>query len=275
MNDLRLKTVCKEIFDRAENGLVLEGGLPKLVDDYFIERVKADELAYAAIDPTRYEALRGQFKKEVLPLYEAYYQIRDRILERKQARRPTFYILGAIGALQVIDLVLTKGKSLLPQILIPTALAQGFIGFVIYALIQYKDDFILRRARRRLEHSLLGLDQRMDTELSYEERRRLMDADVLKGDAVAIVSQYEDPKQFWADYLRVRQTDPTTPSTLAEVCAPAFAQFLRSHLDGTCSAEARQTRFNHLFLLAQELFVAKDRRNYVIEHLQRRPPTKT
>ena len=274
MNGLRLKEVCKDIFDQAENSLVPAGGLPKLVDDYFLERVKRDELAYASIEPAEYEAVREEVRREVLPLYAEYYRIRDSVLARKERRRPAFYIFGAIGGLQVLEFLFTKGRSLAPQILIPTLLAQAFLGFVLYALMQYKDDFILRRARGRLEHSLAGLDQRVATDITYEARRRLLEGDVLKTEAVALAARYERAEDFWRDYRRVRAADPATPAALAQLDLPAFAEFLKYHVDGSCSAVARQSRFNNLFLQAHEIFIGRDRAGYVPQHLGQNRPAK-
>jgi hypothetical protein len=269
MNRLRLKEVCKDIFDQAENSLVPAGGLPKLVDDYFVERIKRDELTYATIEPAEYEVLREEVRREVLPLYKEYYRIREGLLERKQRRRPALYILGTVGLLQLLELLVWKGRSLAPQILIPTLLVQGFLGFVIYAVVQYRDDFILARARRRLEHSLTGLDQRLTTEVSYEARRKLLESDILKAEAVVVTSRYETPEAFWDDYRRAREADPTTPAALEQLDRPAFAEFLKPHVDGACSAAARQRRFNHLFLQAHEVFLTRDREGYVQQHLNR------
>jgi len=267
VNALKLKHVSHEILERADTTLVPPGGLPKLIDDYFIERVKMDELAYASIDATHYEALREQLKQEVLPLYEEYYRLRDRVLERKQKRRLTVYVLGSIGVLQLFELLLSKGRSLEPQILIPTLLAQSFIGFLLYAAAGYKDDLSTKRARRNLENSLQGLDQKMAIDFTYEARRRLMDSEVMQAEVITLLAAYAQPAAFWEDYRRVREADPVTPAAFAALGAPAFAGFLRGHLDGSASMAARQTRFNHLFLLAHEVFIAKDREQYILRHL--------
>jgi hypothetical protein len=49
---------------------------------------------------------------------------------------------------------------------------------------------------------------------------------------------------------------------------PAFEKFLKFHVDGQHSEVARQHRFNRLFIEAHEVFVSRDRKNYVLDHLK-------
>jgi hypothetical protein len=121
------------------------------------------------------------------------------------------------------------------------------------------DDIHLARARRRLEKSIEGLETRVQIDSDYDQRRELLDADLLRGEAAEILTHYEKPEDFWNDYLKVREADPTLP---------AFERFLRFHVDGRSSETARQHRFNRLFLEAHELFVSRDRANYVTNHLK-------
>src|ERR1051325_11162716 len=112
MNDLQLKQISKDIIEHAEKGLVPEKGLPKVVDDYFIQHLKEDEMRHADIDPRIYENLRRMVKVEVLPLYEQFLAESVRIRERKQQRKLWRYVFGTVGVCEILEVILTRGRSL-------------------------------------------------------------------------------------------------------------------------------------------------------------------
>lgn len=268
MSQLQLKRISQEIIDHAEHTMVPDGRLPKAVDDYFVQRLKEDELQYADVDARLYEGLRQMFKAEVLPLYEQYRHETARIRERKQGRKVWHYVLGTAAAFEVLEALLTRGRSIAPQALVPTAILYGFIGFIVFTAAQYLDDRQLARARKRLEQSLEGLDRQVRTDADYDNRRELLDADVLRAEALELLTRYERPEDFWRDYLKVRQADPALPAELRALDLPAFEKFLRFHVDGRYSPVARQQRFNRLFIEAHEVFLSRDRENYVLHHLK-------
>ena len=82
MSQLQLNQVSKDIIDHAEQALVPERGLPKVVDDYFVQRLKQDEIQHADVDSRLYEGLRNTVKIEVLPLYEQYRQETARVRQK-------------------------------------------------------------------------------------------------------------------------------------------------------------------------------------------------
>jgi len=272
MSQLQLNRVSKEIIDHAERALVQDGSLPKAVDDYFIQLLKQDEMQYAQVDPRLYEGLRKMVKAEVLPLYEHYRQETAHVRERRQKRKLWQYVLGTVAGFEILEAMLTRGRSIAPQVLIPTAILYSFIGFIIYTAAQYLDDLYLGRARKRLEKSLDGLERRVQVDVEYDQRRELTDNDVLKGEAMEILTHYETPDDFWRDYLKIRALDPTTPAEVRNLKIPSFEKFLRFHVDGQHSPVARQHRFNRLFIEAQEVFISRDRDNYAVEHLKTRNP---
>jgi hypothetical protein len=274
MNDLQLKQISSEIIEHAEKGLVPEKGLPKLVDDYFIQHLKQDEMRHAGVDGRLYEGMRRMVKTEVLPLYEQYLAETARIRERKQQRKLWRYVLGAVGVCEVLEAVVTRGRSIAPQVLIPTAILYSFIGAIVYVATQYFDDRYLFRARKRLEKSIEGLESRVVTDAEYDSRRELLDADVLRAEAIEVLTHYERPEDFWRDYARVREADPTSSTDLKKLNLPGFDRFLQMHLHDRYSPEARQQRFNRLFVEAHEVFISRDRDRYVLNHLKR-PAQKT
>lgn len=273
MSELQLHKVSKEIIQRAEEALVPEKGLPKVVDDFFIQRLKEDEMLHAQIDPRLYEGLRQAVKADVLPLYEQYRLETARIRERRQKRKIWQYVLGTVGVCEILEALLTRGRSILPPVLIPTAILYSLIGFIIYTATQYFDDLNLARARKRLEKSISLLDDKVRIDLDYDQRRELLDADVLRGEAVEILSHYDKPEEFWRDYLKVREADPTVPAELKSINVPAFERFLKFHVDGQESAVARQQRFDRLFIEAHEVLLSRDRQNYAVNHLKFRTRT--
>jgi hypothetical protein len=272
MNDLQLKKISRDIIERAEKGLVPGKGLPKVIDEYFIQQLKQDEMRYAAVDPRLHENLRRLVNSEVLPLYEQYLAESARIRERKQQRKLWQYVLGTVVACEIVEAILTRGRSILPQALIPTAILYSFLGAILYVATHYLDDLQLGRARKRLDRAIEGLESRVQTDVDYDSRRELMDEDILRGEVVEILAQYERPDDFWRDYSRVRQADPTSAAEFAALNLPAFGRFLKFHLEDRYSAIARQQRFNRLFVQAHEIFISRERDDYVMKHLKNITP---
>ena len=272
MNELQLKKISKDIIERAEKAVVPEQGLPKVVDDYFIQQLKEDEMRHAGIDSRLYEGLRQAVKTEVLPLYEKYLADTARIRERKQQRRLWRYVVGTVVICEVVEAILTRGRSIAPQVLIPTGIMYSFIGSILYVASQYVDDLFLNRARKRLEQSIEGLGTRVETDAEYDSRRQLMDADILRAEALEVLAQYDRPEDFWRDYRRAREADPTTSADLKALSLPAFDRFLKFHVQDQYTAVARQQRFNRLFIEAHEVFISRERDSYVINHLKSHKP---
>ena len=50
MSQIQLRKLSKEFIDHAEEALIPPQGLPKAVDDYFIQRLKRDEMDHAQVD---------------------------------------------------------------------------------------------------------------------------------------------------------------------------------------------------------------------------------
>jgi hypothetical protein len=268
MSQLQLNRISQEIIDHTEKAVVPDKGLSKVVDDYFIQRLKQEEMQHAEVDTRLYEGLRRVVQAEGLPLFEQYRQETARCRDRRQKRKLWQYVLGTVGIIELLGAVLTRGRSLAPQVLIPTVIVEAFIGFILYTAAQYLDDLYLARARKRLEKALELLEAKVQTDADYDNRRELMDNDMLRGEALEVLTQYEKPADFWRDYQKVRTADPTAPSELAKLGLPAFDRFLKFHVDGRTSTVARQHRFNRLFIEAHEIFVSRDRDHYVENHLQ-------
>src|SRR5258706_11841753 len=121
MSQLELNRISKEIIQHAEEALIPEQGLTKVVDDFFIQRLKRDEMQHATVDARLYDGLRTMVKSEVLPLYEQYRQETNQFRQRRQSRKVWQYVLGTVGVCEILEAVLTRGRSIAPPVLIPTA----------------------------------------------------------------------------------------------------------------------------------------------------------
>jgi hypothetical protein len=268
MSQLHLNKISREIIQHAEEALVPEKGLPRMVDDFFLQRLKQDEMEHADVDGRLYEGLRNVVKQEVLPLYAAFRQQTARLRERRQKRKLWQFVLGTVVACEFAEMIATRGRSILPQVLIPTAILYTLIGFIIYTATQYFDDLQVMRARKRLEKSIANLEDRVRIDADYDNRRQMLDSDILRAEAVEILSHYDKPAEFWRDYRKARLADPTLPAEIVALQLPAFERFLKFHADSQFSSAARQHRFNRLFVEAHEVLVSRDREHYVIDQLK-------
>ena len=131
MSQLQLNKVSKDIIEHAEKSLVPDKGLPKVVDDYFIQQLKKDEMQHAEVDARLYEGLRRMVKAEVVPLYEQYRLQTEAVRQRRQNRKIWQYVLGTVGVCELLEALLTRGRSIAPQALIPSAILYSFIGFIM------------------------------------------------------------------------------------------------------------------------------------------------
>src|SRR5215471_2027866 len=150
MNDLQLKRISRDIIEHAEKSLVPAKGLPKLVDDYFVQHLKEDEMQHVEVDPRLYDNMRRLVQAEVVPLYEDFLQQSNRIQERKRQRKLWRYALGSVIVCEILEVLVSRGRALAPQVLIPTAILYSFIGAIIYVATQYIDDLHLEKIRKRL-----------------------------------------------------------------------------------------------------------------------------
>jgi hypothetical protein len=272
MSQALLQNVSREILDRAEEAAVPPPQLGRLVDDFFVERLKQEELNHSAENARLYEGMSGVLKTELLPLYTEYLATVERIRERKSRRRPWQFVLGTVVTLEILGAFITRGRSLAPQALVMSGIFNGLLGLLIYTATQYVDDRQIAAARRRLEKAILNLGRKLQTDIEYDERRGILEGDLLHAEAVEVLSAYATADDFWRDYRRAREADPTTPAALQRLQLPAFDRFLKNHAEGQMSSVARQDRFNRLFLAAHELFVTRDREGYALRHLSPHTP---
>ncbi len=261
-----LLDVCMDLFAKLEASLVTNR--QEFIAAYFETLVKQDEMATLWTEPAYYEHLRTVIQKDVLPLYDQYCAIRARALARVEQRSWPKYCLWAIGIGLALELLLSEGRVLRPQTLLPALLADGMVGYGLYYLINYRDAATLKRARRNLLNSIRELDTQHEVAKRYEIFRKYTGGDLLTAELQLLLASYASPQEFWKDYYAVRKADPTTPAELEKLGAKRFNGFLELHVNGAYSPEARQQRFNALFLLAHKAFILNDREHYVLNFLK-------
>jgi len=261
-----LLDVCLDLFGKLEASLVTNR--QEFIDAYFATLVKQDEMATLWTEPAYYEHLRTVVKKEVIPLYDRYCAIREEVLKRSEQRSWPKYCLWAIGIGLVFEMFFTEGRVLRPQMLLPAVLVDGLLGYGLYYLINFRDASTLKRARKNLLNSIREIDVQHEVAKRYEIFRTYTGGELLTAELQVLLSSYASPDEFWSDYYAVRKADPTTPADLEKLDRKRFSGFLELHVNGTYSPEARQQRFNALFLLAHKAFILNDREHYVLNHLK-------
>jgi hypothetical protein len=152
--------------------------------------------------------------------------------------------------------------------LLPAVVVDGLLGYGLYYLLNYREASTLKRARRNLLNSIRELDTQHEVAKRYEIFRTYTGGELLTAELQLLLASYASPKDFWNDYYVVRKADPTTPAELEKLGIKRFSGFLELHVNGAYSPEARQQRFNALFLLAHKAFILNDREHYVLNILK-------
>jgi len=261
-----LLDVCMDLFGKLEASLV--ANRQEFIDGYFATLVKQDEMTTLWTQPAYYEHLRTVIQKEVLPLYDRYCAIRGKVLERIERRSWPKYCLWAIGICLGLELLFTEGRVLRPPMLLPAVAVDGLLGYTLYYLVNFREASALKQARRNLLSSIREIDTQHEVAKRYEIFRTYTGGDLLTAELQLLLASYPSPNEFWNDYYAVRKADPTTPPDLQKLGIKRFNSFLELHVNGAYSPEARQQRFNALFLLAHKAFILNDRENYVLSHLK-------
>lgn len=262
----KLIDICLDLFGKLESTLVTNR--KEFVDNYFSTLVREDEMTTLWTEPAYYEHLRNVVHKEVLPLYDRYCVVREESLKKLDQLSWPRYALWAIGLGLVLEIVLTEGRVLRPQLLLPAMFVDGLLGYAVYYAVNYRQAAVLKRARKTLLNSIREIESRYEIAKRYDIFRTYTGGELLSAELQVLLSSYPSPDEFWSDYFKVRRADPTTPAGLEKLDIKRFNNFLELHVNGTYSPEARQQRFNALFLLAHKAFILNDREHYVLNHLK-------
>ena len=260
-----LLDLCMDLFAKLENSLV--ANRQDFINSYFATLVKQDEMTSLWTDPTYYEHLRTVVQNEVLPLYDRYCAMRDKLLERTQRRSWPKFCLWTIGVCLGLELLFTGGRVLRPTMLLPAVVVDGCLGYALYYLLSFREVSALKQANQSLLNSIRAIDNKHEVAKRYEIFRSFSGGEVLTAELQLLLAAYPTPAEFWNDYFAVRKADPTSAAEMEKLNRKPFEGFLQSHIRGGCSLEARQQRFNALFLLAHKTFILNDPTHYVLTHL--------
>ncbi len=267
-----LATLAPELFERLEATDAVDG--PRVIHDFFVERIKADEMAMNSVNPSHYCLLEELVQRDILPLYEQFAAKKNTILARQSQRALWKYVLGTVFGLEILESLLTRGRSLTPQLMIPSILMESVLGASLFYFANKLDGWRIRLARSQFFQAIEGLDKKLLVDQQYDAFKEAMGADELvRAEAMEILSQYPKATDFWQDYRRVCQADPVYSEDRKRLGVPAFDRFLELHLKGVYNEVARQRRFHQLFLLAHQVFMDRDP-NYITEWLAHSPASR-
>lgn len=257
-----LATAVQELFERFETQTLRNR--QEIVDDYFIELAKRQEMNMVFEKPGYYAALKSTVERDVLPLYEHYATAKRKILETRKNRTLTRYVLGTILVLQVVQLIFTRGRAMMPTVLFPSLAIEALIGMALYHFVRSQDQASLRAAQDTFFANAEGLDRRLLVDREYDAFKEMWGGqDALRAEVYELLSHYRTPEDFWRDYKTVRRADPMNDQQRKQLNIPAFDKFLQFHVSAAGTDQAREHRFNALFILASEMFVNAKGHEYV------------
>jgi hypothetical protein len=265
-----LGAIYGDLLTKLEENVVTDR--PQFIDDYIATMVKRDEMTTLWTDPAFYRQLKEAVFKELLPLYDRYLVLRqkaERALEKGTWSR---YCLWTIGICLAIEAVLTEGRVLRPQMLIPAVIVDGLLGCAVWYIANFRALSELRQLKHKLLGSVQDLIRKQEVSEQYEVFRTYTGGDLLSAELQLLLASYATPAEFWRDYYAVLRADPTTQAELDQLGVERFRDFLQLHVQDAYSAEGRQQRFNALFLLAHKAFILADREHYILENLAQRNP---
>jgi hypothetical protein len=267
-----LGAIYEDLLAKLEENVVADRA--RYVDDYIATMVKRDEMTTLWTDPAFYRQLKEAIVKELLPIYDQYVVLRQKARRTLEKATWSRYCLWTIGICLVIEALLTEGRVFRPQLLIPAAIIDGLLGCGLWYIANFRALSELRRLKRRLLSSVQELIRKQEVSEQYDVFRTYTGSELLSAELQQLLGSYATPAEFWPDYYKVRQADPTTEAQLKQLGVDRFKSFLQLHVQDTYSEESRQQRFNALFLLAHKAFILGDRKHYVLDHLAQQPRTK-
>jgi hypothetical protein len=257
--------IYEDLLQKLEENVVTDR--PRFIDDYIATMVKRDEMTTLWTDPTFYRQLKGAIVNELLPIYDQYNALREKAEQKLEKGTWSRYCLWTIGICLGIEVLMTEGRVLRPQLLIPAALMDGLLGYGIWYIANFRVLSELRRIKHRLASSIQELVRKQQVSEQYEVFRAYTGGELLKAELQQLLESYATPAEFWRDYYKVRKADPTTEAELDDLGVERFRSFLQLHLEGTYSEEGRQQRFDALFLLAHKSFILANRKHYILDNL--------
>jgi hypothetical protein len=267
-----LRSIYEDLLGKLEENVVTDR--PHFINDYMATMVKRDEMTTLWTDPAFYRQLKEAILNELLPIYDHYRTLRRKVEQKLEKGTWSRYCLWTIGICLVIEAILTDGRVLRPQLLIPAAIVDGLLGCGLWYIANFRALSELRRLKRGLLSSIQELISQQEVSEQYEVFRTYSGGELLNAELQQLLGSYSTPAEFWRDYYMVRKADPTTGVELDKLGVERFRNFLQLHVEGAYSEEGREQRFDALFLLAHKAFLLADRKRYVLQNLAQQMPPK-
>ena len=261
----QLEDIYEELLGRLDADMV--ANREQFIEDYVGTMVKHDEMTTLWTDPVFYQQLKQAIREELLPIYDRYQDRRAKETRKLETNTWARYSLWGAGICIGLEAILTEGRGLRPPLLALAAIIGGGLGWGIWCVINARTLQAINRLERGFVQSVKDLIRKQNVSEKYDRFREYTGGELLKAEFDELLSHYTSPAEFWQDYREVRRADPTTAEELGRLNKPGFKGFLALHTQGTYSQEAREQRFNALFLLAHKAFLLADRQNYVNNHL--------
>jgi hypothetical protein len=261
----KLDDVYDELLGKLEGNMVTNR--EQFIDDYVATMVKHDEMTTLWTDPAFYQQLKEAIREELLPIYDRYQDLRVKEERKLESNTWSRYCLWGVGICILLEAILTEGRGLRPPLLALGAVIGGLLGWGVWRILNARTLQSISRLERGFVQSIKDLIRKQEVSENYETFREYTGGELLKAELQELLSHSPNPQEFWRDYREVRLADPTSVEALHQLNKPWFNGFLQLHTQGTYSQEAREQRFNALFLLAHKAFLLADRKNYVQHHL--------
>lgn len=256
-----LGSVISDLFEIYESELVYidddisQFSLEARAKKYFQMKIQDSEVQGDFRAHNKFEEISGFFNKEIIPLYVNYKVNKRKISKTIEKRNPLKYIVGAVIGLNIAEVVLTLGRSVMPTVLATTLPLELLTGYLVYKGFNKKDELKLNKIRTAFFKAAKSAEQRYETSKRSETLREILDGDLLGSEVISLVSQYKTPQAFWKDYNAINELDPASKADFEGLEVPRFSKFLELHLDGTYSPNIRRQRLDKLSIMAHEYFV--------------------
>lgn len=269
-NDITLEKVCTDLYNQWNKTNENHDDTTHLeadIDKYFHELALREEISNGKVNLGLYGSLSETVKKEILPHFKDYLEIKKEVTEKTSKRSLKKYVLWTVGTAEAIEFVMSLGGSLNPAFLLPTLVMEAGLGCAIYKCIGMKDYSKINDAKKQLFSTIKDISEKKKLETKYDKYQQDSKGKILGADIYELLSQYESQSQFWSDYKKVRATNPKDKNTIDNLNYPKFSKFLEPHTLADATPESIEYRFNELFIKAHEYFLKKDKNEYVLRNL--------
>ena len=270
INEKSLEHVAVDLFKIFETEEVTNR--PERVNEYFRQEMMKAEIGAEVISNDHISLLESAVKSYLLPAYDVYDAKKQEVERKSQSRKAMPIIAGTVIGLNILELAVFRGMLHRHLLFLGVgAVFEIYVGWLLYTYAwPSMDNKKIGNAASKYFTTAKNLAKKIQTEDRHRALQEIMDGELLEAEAYKLLSQYERPDDFWADYKKVRSVDPINQEAFKLTNAPKFETFLELHLIDQYGPGKREGRFNSLLIKANQYFLAKDRGGYVMKELAKR-----